>query len=126
VRNRRQTIESLRRLAERPGTIHEGKVAKAMLERMAKSPVPKQFNASEFPRGAAVFYNYWAYSQNAPCVIVGKEPQTIEGRIWLRMRFAHLKQPRRVPVTSAKGCHISKTPMSRSDAEELYYAWRGD
>jgi hypothetical protein len=127
MRNRRKTIESLRRLAERPGTPHEGQVAAAMLERMAGTvPIPKPFIASEFPRGTAVFYNRWAYPQNDPAVIVGKEPKIIKGEVWMRMRFTHLKQPRRVPVTSAKGCHISKVPLSPEEAEYLYFAWRDD
>ena len=96
-----------------------------MLERLAgKIQISKPFNAAEFPRGTAVFYNYWAYPQNDPCVIVGKEPKVIQGRTWLRMRFTHLKQPRRVLVESAKGCHISKTPLEPQDAEDLYFHWR--
>jgi hypothetical protein len=121
MRDRRKTVESLRRLAERPGTKAEGEVAKRMLKRMAGDvPTPKKFSAAEFSRGTAVFYNYWAYPQNDPCVIVGKEPKIIAGETWVRMRFTHLKQPRRVPVTSAKGCHISKTPLSTADAEYMY------
>ncbi len=124
MRNRRQTIESLKRLAERPGTPHEGEVARKMLERMAGNvPQPKPFNASDFPRGTTVYYNYWAYLTNEKCVIVGREPKTIQGQIWLRMQFDRLKQPRRVPVTSSKGCHISKTPLSEADAEYLYKSW---
>lgn len=123
MRNRRQTIESLRRLAERPGTKHEGETARKLLEKMVGSvPVPKPFRACDFPRDTKVFYNYWAYPQNDPCVIVGREPKIIEGRVWLRMRFNHLKRPRRVPVTSTKGLHISKEPLSQSDAEYLYHS----
>ena len=125
MRNRRQTIESLRRLAERPGTKAEGETARKLLEKMlGNHPQPKQFNAAEFPRGTAVFYNYWAYPQNDPCVIVGKEPKIIHGRVWLRMRFTHLKEPRRVPVTSQKGCHISKTPLEPREADYFYHYWR--
>lgn len=107
MRNRRKTVASLRSLAERPGTPEEGATARKLLERMVGSvPAPKLFSAAEFPRGTAVFYNYWAYPQNDPCIIVGKKPKIIQGQTWLRMKFAHLKQPRRVPVTSEKGCHI--------------------
>lgn len=85
---------------------------------------PNPFNHAEFQRGTKVFYNYWAYPQNDPCVIVGKEPKVIQGETWLRMRFVHLKQPRRVPVTSVKGCHISKVPLSSEEAEYLYHWYR--
>jgi hypothetical protein len=96
-----------------------------MLDRMAANvPTPKPFVQSDFPRGTAVFYNRWAYPQNDPCIVVGKQAKIIQGETWVRMRFTHLKQPRRVPVTSAKGCHISKTPLSPADAEYLYHEWR--
>ena len=125
MRNRRKTIESLKRLAERPGTPSEGKVARALLERMVeRTPTVKPFNAAEFPPGTAVFYNRWAYPVNDPCVIVGRKPKIVEGETWLRMRFTHLKQPRSVPVTSAKGCHISKTPLTPEDADQLYHLYR--
>lgn len=125
MRNRRKTIESLRRLAERPGTPAEGRTARALLEKMVGNvPVPTPFNVAEFPTGTAVFYNYWAYPINDPCIIVGREPRIIQGRTWLRMRFTHLKQPRRVPVTSEKGCHISKAPLSDADADAMYHYWR--
>jgi hypothetical protein len=122
MRNRRKTIESLKRLAERPGTPSEGRVARAMLERMTAkgAPIPKPFNLAEFSRGTSVFYNYWAYPENDPCVIVGRKPKIVDGETWLRMRFDRLKQPRYVPVTSAKGSHISKAPLSAADAEYLY------
>ena len=117
MRNRRKTIESLQRLAERPGTKAEGETARKLLEKMtANSPSLKPFSIAEFPRGTAVFYNQWAYPQNDPCVIVGREPKIIKGQVWLRMKFNHLAQPRRVPVTSPKGCHISKYPLSDEDA----------
>jgi hypothetical protein len=125
VRNRHKTIDSLRRLAERPGTKAEGETAKAMLDKMLQScPQRKPFNAAEFPRGTEVFYNYWAYPTNDPCVIVGKQPKVIQGQTWVRMKFNHLKHPRSVPVTSRKGCHISKTPLSEQDAEYFYHYWR--
>ncbi len=121
MRNRRRTIESLRRLADRPGTPHEGATARMLLERMiASAPTSKPFDIAEFPRGTAVYYNYWAYPHNDPCVIVGKESKIIQGQTWIIMRFTHLKQPRRVPVTSRKGSHISKTPLSSQDVEYLY------
>ena len=87
-------------------------------------PQPKPFNLAESPRGTEVFYNYWAYPTNDPCVIVGRKPKVIQGQTWLRMRFNHLKQPRYVPVTSAKGCHISKKPLSPNEADEMYHYWK--
>lgn len=121
--NRRKTIEALRRLAERPGTPHEGKVARAMLEKMEARTVPvRPFVASEWPRFTPIFYNYWCYT-NAAGVIIGKEPKIIQGETWLRIKFEHLKTPRRVPVTSRKGCHLSKVPLSREESEEMWRLW---
>jgi hypothetical protein len=119
ARDRRKTIASLRRLAERPGTPAEGELARRLLEKMSTAPkrTVKPFLAAEFPRGTAVFYNYWAYRENDPCQIVGKEPKVAEGQTWLRMKFDSLKQPRWVPVTSAMGCHISRTPLSTQESE---------
>ena len=120
MRNRRRTIESLQRLADRPGTPAEGRTARKLLDKMVgKFPSFRPFDALEFPRGTKVFYNYWAYPFNDRCVIVGREPKTIGGQIWISMRFEHLKQPRSVPITSSKGCHISKEPLSADDAEYL-------
>lgn len=124
ARNIRKTIEALKRLAERPGTLHEGETARRMLEKMVGSvPTVKPFRIEDFPRGTSVFYNYWAYPQNAPCVVVGKFPRVIKGETWLRLRFEHLKQPRWVPVTSAKGSHISKVALSAEEAGYLYKSW---
>jgi hypothetical protein len=127
MRNRRQTIASLRRLANRPGTIEEGKTAQRLLDRMAaNTPQPKPFNSAAFPRGSKVYYNYWAYPFNDPCMIVGKEAKTYNGQIWLRMSFTHLKHPRRVPVTSAKGCHISTAPLSPAECQYMQTLLRED
>ena len=123
MRDRRQTIAALRRLADRPGTPHEGDTARRMLRKMEANnppdpppmPPPKPFDASRFPRGTNVFYNRWAYPINDPCVVLS-EPKIIEGQTWIRMKFQHLKQPRWVPVTSSKGCHISILPLDEIDA----------
>ena len=120
MRNRHKTIESLQRLADRPGTRHEGETARKLLGQMVGNlPILKPFDPTEFPRGTKVFYNYWAYPFNCPAAIVGKETKLIQGETWIRMKFDHLKQARRVPVTSAKGCHISKDRISADDAEYL-------
>lgn len=120
MRDRRKTIESLRRLAERPGTKAEGETARALLEKMNGIFVPiKPFIASEWPRKTKVYYNCWCYPINDLCEIVGKEAKAADGRMWLRMRFDHLKQPRWVPVTSEKGLHISKTPIPTKEADYL-------
>jgi hypothetical protein len=124
MRNRRRTIESLRRLAERPGTTHEGIVAAALLERLAGGePTPKPFRIDEWPRLTPIFYSYWCY-KNARGIIVGKAFKMIEGQWWVRIKFAHLKTVRIVPVTSAVGCHISKTRHSEDEANWLYFMGR--
>jgi hypothetical protein len=128
-RNRLQTIEALRRLAARPGTKHEGETASRMLDRMVKNNfAPKPFSLESFPLGSAVFYNYWAYPQNCPCIVCEGRGHTrakvIQSQTWMRLRFAHLKQPRWVPVTSERGCHISLVPLSEQDAHEMYHFWR--
>lgn len=123
MRNRRQTIESLRRLADRPGTKAEGETARRLLEAMtAGMPQPKPFNLSEFPRGTEIWYAYWCY-WNKHGVIVGREPKTYSGQTWLRIKFDHLKNPIRVPVTSGKGCHISKRPFTAEETEFLHNSW---
>lgn len=119
ARDRRKTIAALRRLAERPGTPAEGETARRLLEKMAPMRTVKPFLSAEFPRGVAVFYNYWAYRENEPCLIVGKEPKLIDGKTWLRMKFDKLKQPRWVPVTSVMGCHISRTPLPSEESDYM-------
>jgi hypothetical protein len=124
MRNRRQTIEALRRLAERPGTKHEGETARRMLAKMiGNAPQAKPFRIEDFPNRVTVYYNYWGYPENDPCVVChGKRDiasQFIDGNTWMRLRFTHLKQPRWVPVTSAKGCHISKHPLSPKDSDYM-------
>lgn len=122
MRNRRKTIASLRRLAERPGTVAEGETARALLEIMEGRVRPRKlFTEAEFPRFTKIYYNYWAYNRNETGVIVGKKPKEIQGRIWIRIKFDHLKQPRSVPVTSDKhGCHISREPLPSQECDELH------
>lgn len=121
MRNRRKTIEALRRLAERPGTPEEGATAARLLEQMAgNGPKRREFNADEFPLLAEVWYAYWCY-RNEHGYIASKKPKTINGKTWVRIKFDHIKQPRWVPVTSSEcGCHISRTPFSAEEAEDLY------
>lgn len=125
MRNRRKTIESLRRLAERPGTPHEGALAEKMLERMAGSgPVPRPFRIEDWPRFTEIFYSYWCY-KNARGVIAGKAFKMIQGQWWVRIKFDHLKTVRIVPVTSdACGCHLSKTRMTKEEAIWFYFMGR--
>lgn len=120
MRNRRKTIESLRRLAERPGTVAEGETAQRLLDRMRGSvSISTRFDAGKFPRFTPIYYNYWAYPPNAPGTVVGRAPKEVQGRMWLRIKFAYLKNPRAVPVTSAHGCHISTAPLRPDEAEYL-------
>jgi hypothetical protein len=121
MRNRRRTIESLRRLVERPGTAAEGATARALLERMEGFVRPRRlFTEAEFPRFTKIYYNRWAYGRNESGVIVGKKPKQVQGQTWVRIKFDHLKSPRSVPVTSAKrGCHISKEPLSADESDYL-------
>ena len=126
MRNRRQTIESLRRLAARPGPTAEGETAQRLLEKMAgNGPVPKPFNLADFPRGTRIWYAYWCF-RNVPGTIIGREAKIFEGRVWLRIKFDHLKTPMRVPVTSGKGCHIAKHPFSEQETEYLDNPWIED
>jgi hypothetical protein len=126
MRNRRKTIESLRRLAERPGTKAEGETAKRLLESMtAGMPQPKPLNLADFPRGTEIWYAYWCYS-NCRGTVRTKPPKIIQGRWWMLVKFDHLKQARWVPVESRKGCHISKTPFSPEQADYLYHTYRED
>lgn len=128
MRDRKKTIESLRRLAERPGTPEEGDTAAALLGRLiANEPPPfsmPQFSASAFPKGTRIFYNYWAYKANAPGTIFGRNPKTVNGEVWLTVKFDHLKNPRSVPVTSNKGCHLSTEPLGAYESDQLIHYWR--
>lgn len=125
MRNRHKTIESLRRLAERPGTPAEGETARRLLEEMVgKLPHSRLFNTEEFPLLTEVWYAYWCY-RNVHGFVAGKQPKIIEGKTWVRIKFDHLKQPRWVPVTSKDcGSHLSKTPFSEQDADWLYHMGR--
>jgi hypothetical protein len=130
MRNRRKTIESLRRLAERPGTPAEGETAHRLLEQMleqmgAKSspPIPPRiFSLGQFPRGTQVYYCYWCYD-NARGVIDCNGPKVLDSQIRMRIKFDRLKQPRWVPVTSKHGCHIALAPFRGDEAELLYNYW---
>lgn len=125
MRDRRKTIESLRRLAERPGTPHEGETAQRMLDQMlGKNPKGQKFQEENFPQMTEIWYAYWCY-RNQHGYIASKEPKTIRGETWVRIKFDHLKQARWVPVTSDFGCHLSITPFSEEETEYLYTeAWR--
>lgn len=124
MRNRRQTIESLKRLAERPGTPAEGETAQRLLEKMGGAvrqfPTPRMFSLSEFPRGARVFYCYWAYN-NMPGTIACDGPNVIEGYVWMKIKLDYLKTPRWVPVTSRLGCHLSRDSFEGEEAKALYH-----
>jgi hypothetical protein len=95
-----------------------------MLERLAANiPAPKPLILSEFPRGTIIYYSYWCYN-NRRGTIVGKEPKIVEGQTWLRIKFDHLKAPRRVPVTSKQmGSHISTRPFSYDESMRLQHYW---
>lgn len=119
MRDRQATIEALRRLAERPGTPHEGDTARRLLERMgAPEWVVTELDASLFPVGTEVFYCYWCYRNDR--AVVRSLPKTIQGQQWIRMKFDRLKQARWVPVTSHVGCHIAREPFTGNVEETLY------
>ena len=129
MRNRRQTIESLRRLAERPGTPAEGETARRLLEKMGAKPKKSYpvigFNPSAFPPGTHIFYCYWCYA-NIPGIVRKLPPRWIQGKWWVHIKFNHLKQPRWVPVTSAKGCHISTEKFTGEFARWMELNWCDD
>ncbi len=123
MRNRSKTIESLRRLAERPGTPAEGDTALRLLEKMgAKMPpryVGRIFSLGQFPRGTRIFYCYWCYDNDQGTIDCNR-PKVIDGQIWMRIKFDRLKAPRWVPVTSKRGCHIALEPFEGDEAILLY------
>jgi hypothetical protein len=126
TRNRRRTIESLKRLAERPGTPAEGETARRLLEKMGENISPpyigRVFTIANFPRGTRVFYQYWAY-ENATGAIACDLSKVIQGQIWMRIKFDHLKQARWVPVTSKRGCHLAQKPFHGDEAILLENLW---
>lgn len=125
MRDKQRTIESLRRLAERPGTPQEGETARRLLEKMVGSKSTTHargriFSHVDFPVLSEVWYAYWCYPNQHGFIASDKIKQT-EGKIWMRIKFDHLKQPRWVPVTSLEcGSHISRTPWIEADARWLY------
>ena len=126
MRNRRKTIESLRRLAERPGTPSEGETARLLLEKMGGKPKVSfpvhPFIATNFPKGTVIYYCYWCYPNNRG-TICSKPPKMIQGEWWMLIKFDRLKQARWVPVTSKKGSHIRTEPFIGEEARwmELIY-----
>ena len=120
MRNKQKTIESLRRLAERPGSPNEGEIARRLLEQLgAKTWVGRPFDPSMFPSGTVVFYCYWCYRNDRGAVRT-KPPKVIQGQWWMLIKFDRLKQARWVPVTSELGCHLALTPFEGNEQETLY------
>jgi hypothetical protein len=124
-------IEALRNLAERPGTEAEGRLARELLERVKVSTLavgdavdrlqsvglsPDEVRAEirrRFPRGTRVYYNYWTYVENCPGTVTGYPVKPFrEDWAWARIKFDYLKSSRAVPVYSAKGWHLSVSPVS--------------
>lgn len=64
-----------------------------------------------FPKGARVYYNYWAYSENCPATVAGycTKPE-LWG--WIRLKFEHLKGVRAVPIYQQRW-HLSTEPVDR-------------
>lgn len=121
MRNRKKTIEALRRLADRPGTPHEGEVARRFLELFGgKEWIPRPFVASDFPVGARIFYCYWCY-KNESGIVCKQPPKMIRNQWWMRIKFDNLKQPRWVPVTSDLGCHLGFNPFKGNEKDILYH-----
>ena len=120
ARDRSKTIESLRRLAERPGTPAEGEVARRLLEQMGVIHwTVRPYDLSVFKTGMRIYYCYWCY-ENSPATVCKQPPKMIQGNWWMRFKFDHLKQPRWVPVTSPLGCHIGFEPFTGDYAETMY------
>lgn len=120
MKDRAKTIESLRRVAERPGSPNEGEIAKRLLAQLGvKQWMPRPFVRSDWPKGKEVFYCYWCY-RNEHGVIASGKTEVHRGQTWLRIKFDRLKQPRWVPVTSPLGCHIGTEPFTGNEGETLY------
>lgn len=123
MRDRSKTIDSLRRLAERPGSVEEGNTARRLLELMGGTDwIPTLFDPHKFPLGSVVYYCYWCYRNDRAVVVKGRNGlfQYHQGQTWMRLKFDRLKTPRWVPVTSNLGCHIGIAPFVGNEAEVLY------
>ena len=100
-----------------------------MLEQMGAKPKQSfpvlPFDAAKFPPGTRIFYCYWCYSNKAGTVRK-LPPRWIQGRWWMHVKFDHLKQPRWVPVTSEKGCHIATEPFTGDFARWMELSWVED
>lgn len=78
----------------------------------------------KFPKGATVYYNYWAYYANQRGVVVGyPTPKSAhyetELWCWIRIKFDNLKQSRVVPIHSVKGWHLSTEPLGGERADYM-------
>jgi hypothetical protein len=63
-----------------------------------------------FPKGMRVYYNYWAYPDNCAGTVTGY-PVDSACWAWIRIKFDHLKQARRVPIFTSEGWHLSAEPI---------------
>jgi hypothetical protein len=85
---------------------------------LAKHKLVREFGEVFFPPGTRIYYNCWAYAQNSPGVVV---PSKTCDWNWMRIKFDHLKQPRKVPVFRKGKWLISTEPLSKETADELYH-----
>lgn len=70
---------------------------------------------TRFPVGSRVYYNYWAYNENCSATVIGYSGD------WncIRLKFAHLKSRRNVPIYRHGYWHLSLDPLSHTEAFKL-------
>lgn len=118
MRDRSKTIESLRRVAERPGSPNEGEMARRLLAQLGVMAwTPKPFE--HYPKGTRVFYCYWCYRNDA-ATVASSEVKQVRGEKWMLLKFDRIKRARWVPVTSSLGFHLGLEPFSGDVGETLY------
>lgn len=68
-----------------------------------------------FPRGARVYYNYWAYPANCPAMVAGYSADLG----WIRLKFDHLKSTRSVPIYTDGELRLFTAPVDSNTADRM-------
>lgn len=78
---------------------------------------------TKFKPGDVVYYNRWAYDENAVGVVTGyvklQAAEQWQTWAWIRVHLNGLASPRPIPIYSNKGWHLSQQPLSSEEAERL-------
>lgn len=124
-------LDALKRYAQRPMPTHwmcacgwQIKINEKCVNTAGHDKIQSEIR-QRFKRGDYVYYNQWAYPLNQPATVTGYVPTT-KGMQWnwiavklIRRRRGSKDVYRQIPIYSARGWHLSKEPLSESEAERL-------